>query len=123
MLGVTYAEALGVGIYEDNNAGLEKFTQEIRLASSSSDKLEWQLGGYYTRENGALLQHLNGVALPTTPPDYPFVGPLETVLLDSTYKEWAGFANLTYHFNSQFDIQAGGRYSSNEQIGHGSHLG
>ena len=37
------------------------------------------------------------------------------MVLDSTYKEWAGFANLTYHFNSQFDIQAGGRYSSNEQ--------
>ena len=46
----TYGEALGVGIYEDNNAGLEKFTQEIRLASPSSDKLEWQVGGYYTHE-------------------------------------------------------------------------
>jgi iron complex outermembrane receptor protein len=115
---VTDATALlpvGAGVYEDNNAGLKKFTQEIRLASPSSNKLEWQVGGYYTHEDGALHQHVNGVALPDTPPGNPYLGPLETVMLDSTYKEWAGFANLTYHFIPQFDIQAGGRYSSNEQ--------
>jgi iron complex outermembrane receptor protein len=115
--GLTYGEALGgIGLYEDNNAGLKKFTQEVRLASPTSNQLEWQVGGYYTHESGALIQHLNGVGLATTPPGDPYAGlGLETVLLDSTYKEWAGFANLTYHFNSQFDIQAGGRYSSNEQ--------
>ena len=58
-LGVTYAQALGgIGVYEDNSAGLKKFTQEIRLASPSSDKFEWQVGGYYTHEDGALNQHL-----------------------------------------------------------------
>jgi iron complex outermembrane receptor protein len=115
--GLTYGEALGgIGIYEDNNAGLKKFTQEIRLASPTSNQLEWQVGGYYTHEIGALIQHLNGVGLPTTPAGNPYAGlGLEAVLLDSTYKESAGFANLTYHFNPQFDIQAGGRYSSNEQ--------
>jgi outer membrane receptor protein involved in Fe transport len=114
--GLTFGEALGgIGLYEDNNAGLKKVTQEIRLASPSSDRLEWQVGGYYTHEDGSLLQHVVGVNLPATPPGNPFLGVLETVVLDSTYKEWAGFANLTYHFNSQFDIQAGGRYSSNEQ--------
>ncbi len=114
--GVTFGEALGgIGLYEDNNAGLKKFTQEIRLASPSTNTLEWQVGGYYTHEDGALVQHIVGVAIPTTPPNPPFVGELEALTLDSTYKEWAGFANLTYHFNSQFDLQAGGRYSSNEQ--------
>ena len=112
--GITYGEALGgIGLYEDNNAGLEKFTQEIRLFSPSSDKLEWQVGGYYTHESGGLHQHLNGLTLPPNSQD---LGPFEIVVLDSTYKEWAGFGNLTYHFNSQFDIQAGGRYSSNEQL-------
>jgi len=115
--GLTFGQALGgIGLFEDNNAGLEKFTQEIRLASPSSDKLEWQVGGYYTREAGGLHQHLDGVAIPGTPPGLPTVGQLELVRLDSTYKEWAGFVNLTYHFNSQFDIQAGGRYSRNEQL-------
>ena len=60
--GVTFGEALGgIGLYEDNNAGLKKFTQEIRLASPSSDRLEWQVGGYYTHEDGALNQHVVGV--------------------------------------------------------------
>ena len=115
--GVTYGEALGgIGLYEDNNAGLKKFTQEIRLASPTTNTLEWQVGGYYTRETGALAQHVVGVGLPSTVLPNPYAGlELETVHLDSTYKEWAGFANFTYHFNSQFDIQAGGRYSSNEQ--------
>ena len=95
--------------------GLKKFTQEIRLSSPSSDRLEWQVGGYYTHENGALHQHLDGVTLPAAGPATPCLACWRSVVLDSTYKEWAGFANLTYHFNSQFDIQAGGRYSSNEQ--------
>jgi outer membrane receptor protein involved in Fe transport len=113
--GLTYGEALGVGLTEDNNAGLEKFTQEIRLASPSSDRLEWQVGGYYTRETGKLLQHVDGIALPTTPPGYPLVGELELLSLNSKYEEWAGFGSLTYHFNEQWDVQAGGRYSSNKQ--------
>ena len=45
-----------------------------------SNRLEWQVGGYYTRETGKLLQHLMVVALPTTPPDFPFVGELERSL-------------------------------------------
>jgi iron complex outermembrane receptor protein len=104
-----------LGGYEDNNAGLKKFTQEIRLASPTSNTLEWQVGGYFTRETGALVQHLNAVALPGLGLA-PGVPAIEIVELDSTYKEWAGFANLTYHFNTQFDIQAGGRWSKNEQV-------
>ena len=107
--GVTYGDALGgIGLYEDNSAGLKKFTQEIRLASPSTDKLEWQVGGYYTHEDGALLQHVVGVGLPTTPAGNPFAGVvLETVTLDSTYKEWAGFANLTVIFVAVGTIIAG----------------
>jgi len=45
----------------------------------------------------------------------PVLGLLIQPLVDSTYKEGAGFLDLTYHFNSQFDIQAGGRWSSNSQ--------
>ena len=34
--GVSFGDALGgIGLYEDNNAGLKKVTQEIRLASPS----------------------------------------------------------------------------------------
>jgi iron complex outermembrane receptor protein len=102
-----------LGGYIDNVADLEKFTQEIRLTSPVSDRLEWQAGGYFTRETGNLTQHLNAVTLPGGGPSG--LPSLEVPILDSTYKEYAGFANLTYHFNSQFDIQAGGRFSKNEQ--------
>ena len=43
------------------------------------------------------------------------LGLLVQPVIDSTYKEGAGFLDLTYHFNSQFDLQAGGRWSSNSQ--------
>lgn len=97
----------------DNLADLEKFTQEIRLTSPASDRLEWQAGGYFTRETGNLTEHLNAVALPGGGPSG--LPSLEVPILESTYKEYAGFADLTYHFNSQFDIQAGGRFSKNQQ--------
>src|SRR3984957_11687863 len=41
---------------------------------------------------------------------------LEFARLDSVYKESSGFGNVTVHIIPQFDIQAGGRYSKNEQV-------
>jgi iron complex outermembrane recepter protein len=99
------------GALLDDNVGLDKFTQEIRLTSSATNPLEWQVGGYYTRETSVLNEHLNAVTLPSA----SLLGLVEQPLLDSVYKETAGFGDLTYHFNSQFDIQVGGRYSHNEQ--------
>ena len=117
--GLTVADLLGAAIAPNLGASLDdlvdmkKFTQEIRLSSPTSDRLEWQVGGYFTRETGALIEHLNAIDLPSGAP--AGLPSLEIPIIASTYKEWAGFGNLTYHFNSQFDIQAGGRYSSNEQ--------
>src|ERR1700690_4645826 len=102
-----------LGAYLDDNVGLKKLTQEIRLSSPSSDRLEWQAGGYYTRETGDLVVNLTTQTLPSgVSAGLPA---LEIPIIDSTYKEWAGFANLPYHFSPQFDIQAGGRWSRNEQ--------
>ena len=99
------------GALLDDNVSLKKFTQEIRLTSAASDLLEWQVGGYYTRETGELNEHLNAVALPGG----ALLGLVEQPLIDSTYKESAGFGDLTFHFNPQFDVQVGGRYSHNQQ--------
>jgi outer membrane receptor protein involved in Fe transport len=95
----------------DDNVGVGKFTQEIRLASAAAAALEWQIGGFYTREFGQLDEHLNAVALPAG----TLLGLIEQPFIASVYKETAGFGDLTYHFNSQFDLQLGGRYSHNEQ--------
>jgi iron complex outermembrane recepter protein len=111
LLGLAIGPNLGASL--DDLVDMKKFTQEIRLSSPTSDRLEWQVGGYFTRETGALIEHLNAIDLPSGAP--AGLPSLEIPIIASTYKEWAGFANLTYHFNSQFDIQAGGRYSRNEQ--------
>jgi iron complex outermembrane recepter protein len=35
--------------------------------------------------------------------------------LSAVYTEWAGFADVTYHFLPQFDVEAGARWSTNKQ--------
>jgi iron complex outermembrane receptor protein len=111
--GTTFQDALGFGVYVDDLADLNKFTQEVRISSPTTNFIEWQVGGYFTHEQGHIFQHLNGFGIPggaLLP-----IPSLEIVTLDSTYKETAGFANVLVHIIPQFDIQAGGRYSKNEQ--------
>jgi len=128
-----YGATTPFGTDEPSNISQKKFAQEIRLTSAKSDKFEWLIGGYYTREpgrifqlyrpfdpaTGALLpeagtipQDLLGPGVPAAP--FPFDHFL-TASLDSTYKEYAGFVSATWHVTSAFDITGGIRYSRNEQ--------
>jgi len=101
----------------DQKTNHKKFTQEIRLASHEDDRFEWLVGGYYTSEDGLILQEFVGfdpgtdnlTAFP------PLFDPLAEVSLDSSYKEIAGFANATVHLSEQFHVDFGGRYSHNKQ--------
>ena len=114
--GVTFQTALGgLGATLDNLVDLKKFTQEVRVSSAANNFIEWQVGGYFTREQGHLFQHLAAIDVPA---GTPIVGlpVLEFAGLDSVYKESSGFGNVTAHIIPQFDIQAGGRYSKNEQV-------
>jgi iron complex outermembrane receptor protein len=119
--GVTYADLLGgaglanTGALLDNLVDLKKFTQEVRVSSPATNFIEWQVGAYFTREQGTLFQHLNPLSLPSGVP-ITALGALEIATLDSIYKETSGFGNVTIHIIPQFDIQAGGRYSKNEQV-------
>lgn len=128
-----YGAAGPFGTDEPSNISQKKFAQEVRLTSAKSDRIEWQIGGYYTREpgrifqlyrpfdpaTGALLpeagtipQDLLGPGVPAAP--FPFAHFL-TAELDSTYKEYAGFGSVTWHITPAFDITGGVRYSHNEQ--------
>jgi len=88
----------------------KKFSQEVRLASTSDGPLEWLVGGYYTDEKISVDQTLivrsAGGGAGTTA--YNSVGP-------ATLKEKAVFADATYHFTPKFDLQVGARYASNDQ--------
>jgi outer membrane receptor protein involved in Fe transport len=107
------------GLAETEVIDIKKWTQEFRLASAAGQTLEWQVGAFYTSESSALDQTLPLFYIPTQvfAPLTPALGgpSLENASLDARYREWAGFAQFTYHFNPQWDLALGGRYSENKQ--------
>jgi len=112
-----------IGLAFQNDVTTDKFTQEVRLASPSQNRLEWLVGAYYTHEKSGLFQLTlpfelgSETLLPTAITLAPGVTIPELIFgtLDSKYEEIAGFASLTWHVSSRFDITAGGRYSHNSQ--------
>ena len=92
--------------------------QELRLASTAQQPLEWTVGIYYDDEvaqelQGAYITDLNTKQLL---PD--FQPPLGVNIFDSTYREYATFADLNYDFTSAFEVGVGARYSKNLQTYH-----
>ena len=104
----------GAAILTDRT--LEKFTQEVRLASPASQSaFSWLAGAFYTHEDQDLHQSIvtfngsSGAPLPTPLPTF-----LDAYVF-STFEEFAGFGNLTYQFNTRMDVTVGLRYSRNKQ--------
>jgi len=91
-----------------------KFTQEVRLASAQGRMLEWAIGGFYNHEASVGVESfavydLSGAQAPNDLFDYS--GP-------STYREFAGFGDLTWHLTDRFDLTGGLRYSRDNQVFH-----
>jgi outer membrane receptor protein involved in Fe transport len=107
------------GLAETQAINIKKWTQEFRLASAAGQTFEWQLGAFYTHESSTLDQTLPMFYIPTqayVPLPTAFGGPnFENASLDALYKEWAAFAQVTYHFSPQWDVALGGRWSENKQ--------
>jgi outer membrane receptor protein involved in Fe transport len=77
------------------------------------------VGAYYTHEDGKIDQFIGSINLATRMPfGIPALDNLATAIIDSKYKELAGFANVTYHVTNRFDVTAGGRIAKNEQSAH-----
>jgi len=92
---------------------LKKYTQELRLESVQGARLEW-LGGFFaTYEQSSNFQSPSALTLAGIP--IPGVSPLFTANLPSTYTEYAGFGDLTYHLTDQLSVLGGVRYSHNQQ--------
>jgi outer membrane receptor protein involved in Fe transport len=104
-----------LGAFLDQRVNDDKFTQELRLTSRAPQRLEWQVGGFYTRETGLIDQTVGSFSTPSGAPSG--LPTLEAASIASIYKEFAAFASASYHFNSAFDVQVGGRYSHNSQSG------
>lgn len=90
----------------------KKVTEEVRLTSRSDQRLEWLGGFFFTHESSTHVERFDpffttsGAALPLN---------LLNGALISRYTEYAGFADLTFHVTSKFDVQGGVRYGSNDQ--------
>lgn len=93
----------------------DKTTQEFRLVSPADERFEWLIGAYYTNEDSRIAQRLLTVEADTDTlaADIP---PLAVVSLDSSYEEYALFANTTWHVTPRFDLSFGGRTSDNDQV-------
>lgn len=107
----------------DQGRATDKFTQEVRLASTGEHRLEWLLGGFYTHERSGNTQQTTQL----DPAGQPFPLNLATLSIPSTYQEYAGFGNLTFRLTDRFDISGGLRYAANrqrfEQVGSGLLVG
>src|SRR5690606_9545131 len=94
-----------------NEVSVDKFAQEVRLASGERQLIEWVVGAFYTREKlgkfGCL--NLRGVAGVPSPND------MFTVPAPSRYEGYAGFADVTCRVSEKFDMQGVVRYATNDQ--------
>ena len=88
-----------------------KFTQEVRLASRTGARFEWQIGGFYTHEDVVNRIKFFSYGAGLT----PFPLNLATADIPSSYQEYAAFGNLTWHLTDKLDVSGGIRWSHNNQ--------
>lgn len=80
--------------------GFEKFSQEIRLASTGEGPWEWLGGLFYTEEDIHTITSAFGL-----PTNFDLLTENET----NGYEEIAAFGNVTYYFTPQLDLTLGTR--------------
>lgn len=87
-------------VTQDNLDDLEQFTQEIRLASETSDALSWQVGAFYY-DSSFNVTSIDG-----------FFG-ATTVFHENT--TWAVFGQSSYEVNDKLNITGGLRYTHDDK--------
>jgi iron complex outermembrane recepter protein len=109
----SYAQAL-LGVSGSpilNFSKTEKFSQELRLNAPIGEHVDWLIGGFYTHEHSIFSENIAAANSATG----ALVGTLIYVPIPTTYQEYAGFTDLTFHLSDRFDIQLGGRESEIKQ--------
>jgi len=108
---LVYPEAPDFGNILRKGYSLKKFSQEARFSGSIGERVDWIVGGFYTREKAEYTLHAYAIN-----PDNGAVYGIPVIWLDDlVFKEIAAFGNVTARITDQFDIQFGARYSENDQ--------
>lgn len=110
---LSYPEATGLTL--PTNIRLKKATGEIRFVSDLLDPIEFVAGVYATRERSIPQTHVNAVDVTTNIQLPGALGNFFSSDTVDTYKEVAGFGNLTYYLTEQFDLTGGLRFAYNKQ--------
>jgi outer membrane receptor protein involved in Fe transport len=90
-----------------NNDRTSTFNEELRLSVPVGERIDVLLGAFYARDYTPWTESIDG----TNPTTGATAGTYEYTVFPSLYKEYAGFANLTFHLTDRFDVQVGGRES------------
>jgi iron complex outermembrane receptor protein len=107
--------ALGVdnqlsSLYVDSHYDVHKTSQEIRLTSPKGDSFDWLGGLWFNRENVWEQYALEGANLPP-----PGTTSLLSQRVNSSFREYAGYGDVTWHISPLWDLTAGVRASGNSQ--------
>jgi len=105
----------GYAIHGVISPNMQKLTEELRFATKRWGDFTALAGAFFTRESDLYSLHFDNVLPPSTVPLPSPLGNLVANHLDSTYKEYAAFTNITYYFSPSIDATLGGRYSHNRQ--------
>jgi len=84
-----------------------KFSQELRLELPLGQRVQWLIGGFYTRDTDDEV----GQQTALDPVTGQTAGLLRGAALPTVATEWAAFTDLTFQITDQFDVQIGGRES------------
>ena len=105
------------GLWIDEDVVAESFAQELRLVSNSDGPWQWTVGAFYKEQDFGW--RFTGDSEPmVTPEEIQFVStiliglPLDKNFLSDTvgtYKQIAGFGEVSYDFNDNWQILLGGR--------------
>src|SRR5688572_14558692 len=101
---------------------VDAWSQELRLSSTVGEKLQWIVGGYYINTNrfistGNVFDLGTGVVPRVKRTPLPIFAPQFTYLADLQNNDaWAVFADLTYEFTEQFELDVSLRYDEDKRV-------
>jgi iron complex outermembrane receptor protein len=114
LLPLFYPGETNLGMALFNVIHTDRWTEELRVASSGQTRLQYVAGVFYSSESNGIFQQL----APETYTTGAYLAALPQALianLQQNYTQHAAFANVTFNVTDRFDIGAGGRYSHNNQ--------